>query len=129
MQTGLNIYLSQKHTHMGSYLGNQGWEQDDTADLTILRFLAKGTPNSRPKREGTAQQYHDTDLARYDTDLNDARYWSQQQAILKLKKRGFRIKPYNDNMTIKMWPLLKKKDLLKLSLRPEVKPLFATDIK
>ncbi len=36
---------------MGSYLGNQRVENNDTADLTILRFPAKGTPNSRPKRE------------------------------------------------------------------------------
>ncbi len=30
-----NIYLSQKHTNMGSYLGNQRVENNDTADLTI----------------------------------------------------------------------------------------------
>ncbi len=70
MQTGLNIYLGLKHTNMGSYLGNQGWEQNDTTDLTIPEILAKGAPNSRPKREGTVQQYHDTNLAVYDTDLN-----------------------------------------------------------
>jgi hypothetical protein len=27
--------LSQKHTNMGSYLGNQRVENNDTADLTI----------------------------------------------------------------------------------------------
>ncbi len=66
MQTGLNIYLGLKHTNMGGYQGNQGWEQNDMADLTI------------PERGGTVQQYHDTNLAGYDTDLN--------QQILKLKK-------------------------------------------
>jgi hypothetical protein len=32
-------------------------------------------------------------------------------ADTEIKKRGFRIKPYNDNMIVKMLPLLKESDL------------------
>ena len=71
MQTGLNIYLGLKHTNMGAYQGNQGWEQNDTADLTIPEISSqRRSEQYRPKRGGTVQQYHDTDLAGYDTDLN-----------------------------------------------------------
>jgi hypothetical protein len=43
---------------------------------------------------GTAQQYHDTDLTGYDTDLNTRGGTELNQRILKLgKKGGFSIKP------------------------------------